>query len=119
MNIECDWTTKQNYISRKFSVAGENGIESSGLQLIGWDAKEQLIRSWLFDSDGGFVHSEWSFRDDRWVVQSVATLVDGSAGSYTTILRPIDDDSYGWQKINRVRDGKLLPNIGEITIQRN
>ena len=118
IEMDCDWTTKQNYISRKYSVSSDEGFESSGLQIIGWDAKQNTIRSWLFDSDGGFVSGTWTQRDKKWVVQSVATLADGSSGSFTSIFEPQDDGSYTWQKINRVIDGKLLPNIDEVIIQR-
>jgi uncharacterized protein (TIGR02246 family) len=118
VSMTCDWTRKQNFISRTFSVSSDEGVQSSGLQIIGWDAKQQQIRSWLFDSDGGFITGTWTKRDDRWIVQSVATLADGSSGSFTSLFRPIDENSYAWQKINRVVDGSLLPNIDEVIIQR-
>lgn len=118
ITMDCKWTEKQNYISRTYSVIGDDGFTSSGLQLIGWDAKEEAIRSWLFDSEGGFVLGRWSQRDDEWVVQSVATLADGSSGSFTSIYRPQEDGSYRWQKIHRVVDGTLLPNLDEITVKK-
>ncbi len=118
IEMDCNWTAKQNYISRKYSVSSEDGFESSGLQVIGWDAKQQTVRSWLFDSEGGFISGTWTEHDGEWVVQSVATLADGSSGSFTSIFRPQDDGTYTWQKINRVVDGKLLPNIDEVVIQR-
>ena len=118
IEIDCEWTKNQNYISRKYQVASDDGSDSSGLQIIGWDAKQEHVRSWLFDSDGGFVKGEWTRRDDVWVVQSVATLPDGAVGSFTSVFRPIDEDGYGWKKLNRVLDGKLLPNIDEVIIRR-
>jgi len=119
IEFSCQWTTKQNFISRKFKVYGEpDEVESSGLQIIGWDAKSKTIRSWLFDSDGGVVTGTWNKRDDGWSVQSVGTLADGGSGSFTSIFRPLDDGSFSWEKINRVVDGELLPNIDEIVVQR-
>lgn len=119
VEFTCQWTTKQNFLSRKYTIFGaEDEVQSSGLQVIGWDAKAKSIRSWLFDSDGGVVLGKWSPRDDGWTIQSVATLADGGTGSFTTILRNRDESSYGWEKINRVLDGKLLPNIDEIVVQR-
>ena len=118
IELVCDWTVKQNYISRKYTVSNPEGVESSGIQIIGWDARQKQIRSWLFDSDGGFVSGVWMQRDDQWIVQSVATLPDGSSGSFTSVFRPLDDGNYSWQKVNRVLDGKLLPNLDEITVQR-
>lgn len=119
VEFSCQWTTKQNFLSRKYTVYGaDDQVQSSGLQVIGWDAKAKSIRSWLFDSDGGVVVGKWSPRDDGWAIQSVATLADGGSGSFTGILTTRDESSYGWKKINRVLDGKLLPNIDEIVVQR-
>lgn len=114
----CDWTAKQNFISRKFTVSDAEGIQSTGLQIIGWDAKEKLIRSWLFDSSGSVVTGTWAERDGQWVVQSVATLADGANASFTSIFKPKDDGTYSWQKVNQVVDGQLLPNLDEVVVRR-
>ena len=45
-------------------------------------------------------------------------MVDGGKGSSASIFRLIDESSYGWQKINRVVAGQLLPNIEEVIITR-
>jgi hypothetical protein len=119
INVDCSWTKNQNFICRRYSVSDlEGAVESSGLQIIGWDAKQKLIRSWLFDSNGGVINGVWTRRDDRWIVQSVATLADGETGSFTSIFRPSDDGNYTWQKTNRVLGGQLLPNIDEVVVQR-
>lgn len=114
----CKWTRNRNYLSRTFKVWKDDEVTWSGLQIIGWDPANQEIRSWLFDSDGGFVAGNWTQRDNQLIVQSVATLADGGKGSSTSVFRPIDDNSYAWKKTNRVVDGEILPNIGEIVIQR-
>ncbi len=118
IEFKCQWTSNENYISRTYKVTGIDGVESSGLQIIGWDPIKKQIRSWLFDSDGSYVSGLWTESDDRWVVQSLATLVDGTEGSYTSIFRPLEDGNFGWQKMNRVLDGELLPSIDEVIIQR-
>ena len=118
IDMSCQWARNRNYISRKYQVHAEGLFSSSGLQIIGWDAAKQQICSWLFDSEGGFVKGTWTKSDDQWVVQSVATLADGAEGSFTSIFRPTDDGNYTWRKINRVVDGKLLPNLEEIVVQR-
>ena len=118
VEFNCQWTSNENYISRTFKVTGVDGVESSGLQIIGWDPIKKQIRSWLFDSDGSYVSGWWTQSENRWVVQSLATLVDGTEGSYTSIFRPLEDGNFGWQKVNRVLDGELLPSIDEVIIQR-
>lgn len=118
IRTECFWTRNRTYIARSFRVETEGGVSSSGLQLIGWDPAEQQIRSWLFDSAGGFVEGKWTLDGDRWYVKSVGTLADGSRGSFTSVFQPIDDNSYSWQKTQRVVSGELLPNIDEVVIVR-
>jgi uncharacterized protein (TIGR02246 family) len=118
IKIVCDWTKNRNYISRKYTVSREGNVVSSGLQMIGWDAKDKKIRSWLFDSDGGFIGGTWTGKDGRWVVQSVATLQTGESGSFTSIFRQLEDGSYSWKKINRSLNGQILANINEAIVRR-
>ncbi len=117
VEISNQWTAKQNFIASQYKIV-EDEVESSGLQIIGWDAKEKKIRSWLFDSDGGVVTGTWSKRDDGWSVSSVATLGGGESGSFTGILRLKDDGSFSWEKINQVVEDQLLPNIDEVVLNR-
>ena len=118
VQIKCNWTSKNSYITRAYTVSSGGEIQTSGLQIIGWDPQQQTIRSWLFDSEGGFVSGTWTQKNDRWFVQSAATLPDGGAGSFTGVFRPIDGDSYGWQKINQILDGEILPNLEELIFTR-
>jgi hypothetical protein len=116
--MTCDWTANRNFISRRFKATGEAGVLTSGLQIIGWDAKDKTIRSWLFDSDGGVVTGTWLPRDEAWHVQSVATLADGSSASFTSVFTPLEDGNYLWSRINQVVDGQLLPNVEEVLVRR-
>ena len=112
------WTTRKNFLSLRFKVLEDEEVTSSGLQIIGWDAREQKIKSWLFDSDGGVVQGTWTNHNDGWSIQNTATLAEGESGSYTTILEPVDDDRFTWRKVNRIVEGKLLPNIEAVTFER-
>ena len=113
-----DWTENQAYISNTYKVSSGGQVQSSGLQIIGWDPTSKQICSWLFDSSGTFVSGIWTNRDEKWVVQSVATLSDGGRGSFTNVYRPQADGSYTWEKMNQVLDGQLLPNAAETIVQR-
>jgi uncharacterized protein (TIGR02246 family) len=118
ISFECDWTKNRNFISRKFAVNVDGQVDSSGLQVIGWDPKQKQIRSWLFDSSGGFVKGVWTKKDGRWFVASVGTFADGATGSFTSIFEPVDQNSYSWEKVQRFVDGKMLPNLDEVVISR-
>jgi hypothetical protein len=88
------------------------------MQLVGWDAARKQIRSWVFDSDGGFAEGVWTKKGDRWSIQTTATLSGGARASSISILEPIDANSFSWQKVSRVVDGEILPNIDVVTIVR-
>lgn len=115
---ECNWTKNKNFITRSFTVSIDDQIEMSGMQIIGWDAATKQIRSWIFDSDGGYAEGVWSCKDDRWIVTTKATLPDGKIAASTSILRPLNKNSFAWQKVNRTVDGEILPNIDEVVIVR-
>jgi len=119
IKTECHWTRNKNFMTRSFTVVVGDQVDLSGLQVVGWDPAEKVIRSWLFDSDGGFATGVWEQQGQRWTVHTTATLNDGRKGSSTNIFRPIDENSFGWQKINRLVDGEILPNIDEVIIVRS
>ena len=50
----CAWSKNRNFITRSFSVSIEGHIGLEGTQVIGWDPEKKRIRSWMFDSEGGF-----------------------------------------------------------------
>ncbi|MEO2049277.1 MAG: SgcJ/EcaC family oxidoreductase [Pirellulales bacterium] len=119
IKTECQWTRNKNYMTRSFTITANDQVEMSGMQLVGWDPAENVIRSWLFDSDGGFASAVWKQQGQRWTVQTTATLTSGQKGSSMNIFRPIDENSFGWQKINRLVDGEILPNIDEVIVVRS
>lgn len=118
MKTECQWTRNRNFLRRSFTASIGDRIDISGMQFVGWDPARKQIRSWVFDSDGGFAEGVWSRSGDRWLVKTKATSADGAVGSSTSILRPLDGGSFTWQKVSRVVDGELLPNIDEVVIVR-
>jgi hypothetical protein len=116
---ECHWARNNNFIIRSFTVSVGMSIDMAGMQIIGWDPARKQIRSWVFDSDGGFNEGTWQKVDGQWTVQTTATLPDGRRASSTSVMKPLDDNSFAWQQVNRVVDGELLPNIDEIVIVRS
>ena len=105
-------------MTRSFAVVVGDEVDISGMQIIGWDPVAKQIRSWVFDSDGGFAEGRWTHKDDRWLIQQTGTLPNGSKSSAVNIFKYIDDNSFTWQSINRVVDGDVLPNIDEMLVVR-
>jgi len=114
----CQWAKNRNFITRMFTVSLGDRIELSGMQIVGWDPAAKRIRSWVFDSDGGFGEGLWSKKDNRWYIQSTGTLADGSKSSFVNIITYVDDNTFTFQSINRVAGGEILPNVDEVVVVR-
>ncbi len=114
----CHWTKNQNFINRAFTVSIKDQIELSGIQIIGWDSASQKIRSWVFDSDGGFGEATWTKKDNRWVINAASTLPDGRKASAINIMTLLDENTITWQATGRAVGGEILPNIDPIKITK-
>jgi uncharacterized protein (TIGR02246 family) len=114
----CQWAKNQNFLIRSFAMSVRDRIELSGMQIVGWDPAQKRIRSWVFDSDGGFNEGVWTKKDNRWTIQATGTLPDGGKTSAVNIITKLDDDKFTWQTINRQAAGELLPNVDEIVVVR-
>lgn len=114
----CQWTKNKNFITRSFTASIADHVELQGTQVIGWDPSKGTIRSWTFDSDGGFAEGTWTHEGDRWTIQSRHVLPDGGIGSSTNIITCVDPDTFTWESMGREVDGEMLPDVGPVTIVR-
>jgi uncharacterized protein (TIGR02246 family) len=119
IKTECQWTRSKNFLNRSFTVSADGQIDMAGMQVVGWDPAAKVIRSWVFDSEGGFAEGVWRQKGESWIVRSKATMPDGKKGSSASLFRPIDENSFGWQRVSRVVNGEILPNIDEVIIVRS
>jgi len=118
IETECNWTKNRNFLTRAYTVTVGSDIELSGMQIIGWDPATKSIRSWTFDSDGGFAEATWEHKGDCWYILNHGVLADGRKGTMTNVIKKIDGNSFSWKTIERTAGGELLPNIEEVVIVR-
>lgn len=118
IQAECKWTKNKNFINRTFSISMNGEVQISGMQLIGWDAGEKRIRSWTFDSDGGFAQATWSNQGQDWYAIRKGRTADGKAVSAVHVIKFVDDNAYTLQAVQRARDGQILPNTAEVMVVR-
>ena len=79
-----------------------------GTQVIGWDPAAGTIRSWMFDSDGGFGEGIWSKKDNSWIVKFSQVLPDGRKASATNIYT-LDRCEHVHLEIDRPEGGRRVP----------
>ena len=112
------WTKNKSFLSYSFKVSVPGTDDLEGTQVIGWDPAAGTIRSWMFDSDGGFGEGTWSKKDNRWTVKFKQVLPDGRKASATNIYTIVDKNTITWQSIGRQVDGQFLSNIGPVKVIR-
>jgi uncharacterized protein (TIGR02246 family) len=113
------WTDDHKYLLRDFRVKLAGRPATSGTQRVGWDAVRQKVRSWAFDSDGGFTEGFWTrVGPDRWVIKSDGFLRDGRAVSATNTLTQVNRDAYHWSSSDRVVGDEALTDVEDVLIVR-
>jgi uncharacterized protein (TIGR02246 family) len=101
VNSTCRWSEDGNFLLQDFKLK-INGRDSMNVsQRIGWDPLAKRIRSWVFDSEGGFGESVWTPDGITWIVKATAVRPDGSTGSATNVLVPSGTDAYVWRSTDR------------------
>jgi uncharacterized protein (TIGR02246 family) len=118
VHTTCRWAENLALLQRSFQVKIRGKSEMSGSQLIGWDPRLKQIRSWVFDSDGGFSESLWSRDGERWVIKSSGVVKDGRAASATNVLTRVNRDTVRWTSVDRTLGSEVLPDAEEITLVR-
>lgn len=118
IHTDCEWTKNKNFITRSFALTKSDEISLSGIEVIGWDPAEKTIRSWVFDSTGGFGGGTWTHEDNRWVIHQKGVLADGGKTSAVNMITYVDDDAYKWQSTSREVDGEIQPNVDEVMVVR-
>ncbi len=112
------WSKNDAFLIRSFRVANLLGEPLAGMQIIAWDPAEKRIRSWTYDSRGGFGEESWSRSADQWSIRTKFTLPDGGRASAVHVMTRDSNDAFRWKSVNRVIDGSLQPDIDEVTVVR-
>lgn len=109
VKVHCAWSENGNFLIRSFTVKRAGRPVMSVTQRIGWDPLMRRIRSWEFDSEGGFGEGTWSRDGDRWVVKHSGVRPEGIAASSTNIMIKERSDLVRWSTNDRVLGGEALP----------
>jgi uncharacterized protein (TIGR02246 family) len=113
------WADHQNFIVASFATTFKNITIGGGEQRIGWDPSSKQLRSWTFESSGGFAEATWTREgDNKWIINSRGVLQDGTKLIATHIITRVDADTFTWQSKERAADGKPLPDVKEIKMKR-
>ncbi len=112
------WAENDNFLVSSFATTLKDVPVGGGTQWIGWDGAAKHIRSWSFNSNGGFAEGAWSRDGDKWTIKVSATPRDGKKASATVLITKVDGDHLKWQSTKRMIDGEAAPDSAVIKMKR-
>lgn len=117
VHTNCGWSEDKNFLIQRMTVqiSGKDAMQIT--QRIGWDPLNKRIRSWAFDTEGGFSEGMWARDGDSWVIKSTGVRSDGAPASATNVLVPTGTDGYVWRVRDRVVGDDVEPPL-EVKVVR-
>jgi uncharacterized protein (TIGR02246 family) len=112
------WSDNQNFLLRSFDVRVAGKPALTGTQRIGWDPLTKQVKSWVFDSRGGYGEGLWMRSGDQWVIKATVVRPDGRTTTATQVLTYVNNDTLRWKSIDRTLGGEIAHEIDEVTMVR-
>lgn len=116
VHTTCGWSEDGNYLLRRFNVQTRDGKEMNGVQRIGWDPARKKIRSWTFDSQGGFFSGLWTRHGKEWLLTSSGVTARGETVTATTAYTLHDAEMVTWQYRSLIVAGDVRENMSPVTM---
>lgn len=103
MEVSARWNATETFLLRDLTVTRGGAAAFRVAQRIGWDPLGHKLKSWIFDSDGGYGEGTWSKDGDSWVIQTAGVLPDGRQTSSVHLITRDGEDGFTWKRV----DGKV------------
>jgi uncharacterized protein (TIGR02246 family) len=113
-----EWNENKTFIHGKYTIKDGGKVSESGIQLIGRDNNDGVIRSWAFQSDGGFGGGVWTREGKKWTVDVHGVLANGQELTATNIYIHLDPNTYSFQSVDRELDDEPVPDTPQIKVMR-
>jgi uncharacterized protein (TIGR02246 family) len=113
------WGQGKGFLIRDYSVQIKGEPTTSGLMIIGWDPQTDLIKSWIFNSDGGRGEGWWTrATDNQWVVKAQGSTGDGRPTSATQVISLVNKDALKTSSTDRIVGGEIARDIEDVIMVR-
>ncbi len=116
--VSCGWSPEKNFLLRDFTVHVQGRPVMTVNERIGWDPLTRQVKSWVFDSEGGYGDALWTRKGNQWVVKSAGVLPDGRSASSTHLLNSTGPNSMRWSSTDRTLGDQSIPEPAEYVMVR-
>jgi hypothetical protein len=118
VHTTCRWSDDQNFLLREFTIRVQGKPVMTVSERIGWDPATRQIKSWVFDSEGGYGTGLWSHIGNEWIIKSTGILPDGRTATATHVLTHLSPQSARWASVERTVGDQVVPDRAEYVLVR-
>jgi uncharacterized protein (TIGR02246 family) len=113
-----EWTEDKKYLLCR-TTHKQDDETTTATQILAVHPGTGAIQSWTFESDGSLGEAVWSRTDKGWTAKVTSVTADGDKVTATTILTPIDENTFTYQSTERKLAGEKAADIGPIKVTRS
>ena len=113
-----EWDENKAFIRGKYTVKEGGKVVESGTQMIGKDNADGAIRSWVFQSDGGFGDGLWTRDGKKWTRRCLRRHARRQELTATAIYIHVDANTYTWQSVDQTVDGQPIADTQPIKVTK-
>jgi hypothetical protein len=118
VTITYEWDENKAFLRGQFTVKEGTKVIESGTEVIGKDPAEGVLRSWVFQSDGGFGGGVWAREGKKWSVDVQGVRADCRRLTATLLYIPVDPNTLTWQAVNQALDGVPVADTPPIRVTK-
>ena len=111
VQIKCKWAPNKSFLLMDYQVKNEGAEPLLVKQRVGFDPVNNRVRSWVFDSTGGFGEGYWQRDGNKWVVGFTGVLADGGVGGSTNVYEFKDANTVLYRSVDRDVDGQPAADV--------
>lgn len=103
--VECrgKWDEGGHFLLIEYTASSRGEATLRGTVRLGWDPAARRVRSWEFDSAGGFGEGTWTPQGPgRWRVESEGVGPDGTTTAAARLVTRLDPHRAAWRRVDPV-----------------
>lgn len=105
------WDDNKSFLLEEFRVIRQGQVVLQGTQRIGWDPQAKQLRSWIFDTTGGFSEATWTNLQETWLSKAKGVSAEGVSTSATRLLTRATANRLICTLKDRIAGEEALPEI--------
>lgn len=114
----CEWSDDGPYLIQTFDVRDRRGRTTRSTQRIGWDPLVGTVRSWIWDSDGGYGEALWTPTADGWLLNARGVSATGVVATGIYRIRRQGSDAYRLETSEQIVGNTLVETAAHVIVRQ-